>query len=150
MNILLHRMSQKYNSQLRGQGSKPGKVKLPHDLLADTPKTSWFFISFNIADIFLTLEHHNGREVNFIMKVTGFFGVAFIQGVHSLLLVSCGLAGLADVPGFSRVDWDERVEWKWKFYSLNCFACCIILSVLDTVFETKVVANKSEKIFRNL
>ena len=33
-----------------------------------------------------------------------FFGVAFIQGVHSLLLVSCGLAGLADVPGFSRVD----------------------------------------------
>ena len=62
------------------------------------------------------------------MKVTGFFGVAFIQGVHSLLLVSCGLAGLADVPGFSRVDWEGQVEWKVKvlFSKLFCLLYYIV------------------------
>ena len=33
--------------------------------------------------------------------------------------------------------------WKWKFYFCNLFSLCILLSVLDTVWMTKVFANKS-------
>ena len=34
-----------------------------------------------------------------------------------------------------------------SFIHSNRFACCLLLSVLDTVWKTKVLANKSEKIF---
>ena len=44
----------------------------------------------------------------------------------------------------------EREETNWmkvKVLSPKSFCCSLLLSVLDTVLLTKVLANKSEKIF---
>ena len=40
----------------------------------------------------------------------------------------------------------ERL-WKVKVLSSKSFCCSLLLSVLDTVLLTKVLANKTEKIF---
>ena len=72
-------------------------------------------------------------------------GVLSIKESYSQLLVCCGLAGLADVPGSSRVDWEGQVEWKVKVLSPKLSVLFILLSVLDTALWAKVLANKLER-----
>ena len=72
-----------------------------------------------------------------------FFG-CFSSRSTFQLLVCCGLAGLADEPGFSRVDWEGRDEWKVKVLLLKSSVLFILLSVLDTALWAKVLANKHE------
>ena len=43
----------------------------------------------------------------------------------------------------------ERL-WKVKVLSSKSFCCSLLLSVLDTVLLTKVLANKIEKMFSSL
>ena len=40
----------------------------------------------------------------------------------------------------------DSLQESESFIHSNRFACCILLSVLDTVWKTKVLANKPEKI----
>ena len=41
----------------------------------------------------------------------------------------------------------DSLQESESFNHSNRFACCLLLSVLDTVLETKVLANKCKKIF---
>ena len=41
----------------------------------------------------------------------------------------------------------DSLQESESFIHSNRFACYLLLSVLDTVWKTKVLANKSEKIF---
>ena len=78
----------------------------------------------------MALEVLGSREKCFSLFFLLFI---FIQEVCFLSLVSQGLAGLP-VPVFGRVEWEEIFAWKWKFCRLYRFACCLLLSVLDTVW----------------
>ena len=54
---------------------------------------------------------------------------------------------LADVPVFSRVDGEEKIQMKVKVLSSLCLACLFVfLSVLDTVLMTKVLAINIKKL----
>ena len=74
------------------------------------------------------LEECWGFGVNFYQKT-------FMKMINFQSLVCCGLAGLPDVPVFSRVEREEISSVKVKvlsFYLFSCLGFLIFVSVLET------------------
>ena len=70
-----------------------------------------------------------------------------IQEVCFQSLVSCGLAGLPRYQFSAELNEMRCLDERESFVVYKSFSCCLLLSVLDTVLETKVLANKCKKIF---
>ena len=94
-------------------------------------------------------EQPGRRSLEGVGGVQGFlgkiFGLLLFKESHSQLLVCCGLASLCwctklQPGGLGR---DELNESE-SFYHCNRLYCCLLLSVLDTALEAKVLANKLE------
>ena len=74
------------------------------------------------------LEECWGLGVNFYQKT-------FMKMINFQSLVCCGLAGLSDVPVFSRVEREEMSSMKVKVFVILKFSCLgfiIFVSVLET------------------